>query len=99
MSECSVVISARMHCAINAITEGIPAIFLSYSEKTLGMSKMIYGTEKFALQLNEFNDSNKIICCIENIFDNYINIQKLIQTAVFKSRKLAYMAANIFDEV
>lgn len=99
LSECSVVISARMHCAINAITEGIPAIFLSYSEKTLGMSKMIYGTEKFALQLNEFNDSNKIICCIENIFDNYINIQKLIQTAVFKSRKLAYMAANIFDEV
>ena len=41
-----------MHCAINALSCGIPAVFLSYSEKSKGLSKYAYGTDKYAIKLS-----------------------------------------------
>lgn len=43
IAECRAVIAARMHCAINAVEENIPTIFVSYSQKSIGMCKYIYG--------------------------------------------------------
>lgn len=49
--QCRFVISARMHCAINAIVENVPALFLSYSQKSIGMCKYIYGTDHWVIDL------------------------------------------------
>lgn len=54
---CKVVISARMHCAINAMHEGIPTILLSYSQKSIGMCKYVYGTDKWVLPIKDMEDS------------------------------------------
>ncbi|HDY8232973.1 TPA: polysaccharide pyruvyl transferase family protein [Vibrio vulnificus] len=51
---CDLVFAARMHCAINAICCGVRTIFLSYSQKSVGMSELLYGTSKYAVPLNEF---------------------------------------------
>ena len=51
LKECYLVISARMHCAINAIDENIPAIFLAYSQKSVGMCKYIYGNCDYLIDL------------------------------------------------
>lgn len=48
---CQIVISARMHCAINAIHENIPTIFLSYSQKSIGMCKYVYGNKQWVVDL------------------------------------------------
>jgi colanic acid/amylovoran biosynthesis protein len=48
---CDIVIAARMHCAINAVCEGIPTIFLTYSQKGLGMANYIYGDSKWAIPI------------------------------------------------
>ena len=56
LKECYLVISARMHCAVNAIDENIPVIFLSYSQKSVGMCKYVYGSGKWLIDLKEAPD-------------------------------------------
>ena len=53
---CSMVVSARMHCAINAIHENVPTIFLSYSQKSIGMCKYIYGNEKWVIDIKKVEE-------------------------------------------
>lgn len=71
LRECDILISARMHCAINALTVGTPAIFLSYSEKSKGMAELVYNTsEGCCFSLHDFdkiaiNDLDKVI----NLYD------------------------------
>ena len=55
LRECKIVISARMHCAINAVCENVPTIFLSYSQKSIGMCKYVYGDESWVIRLNDMN--------------------------------------------
>ncbi|MCQ2515546.1 MAG: polysaccharide pyruvyl transferase family protein [Saccharofermentans sp.] len=56
MSQCYLVVAARMHCAVNAIDENIPAIFLSYSQKSIGMCKYVYGDDTFLVGLDDIDD-------------------------------------------
>ena len=55
LRECKIVISARMHCAINAVCENVPTIFLSYSQKSIGMCKYVYGDERWVIKLKDLN--------------------------------------------
>lgn len=59
-------IAARMHCAINAISCGVPTLFLSYSAKAKGMSKYIYGDESQCQPLEVFENPNAIIKLFRN---------------------------------
>lgn len=66
INQCQFVIAARMHCAINSITELTPAIFLSYSVKSKGMANLIYGNDDSILPLYE----------IEKLYDLSIRFEK-----------------------
>lgn len=69
IKQCDIVISARMHCCINSITCKVPTIFLSYSEKSKGMSNIVYGTDKHCIPLSSFN-AEKIVDIINNFTTN-----------------------------
>lgn len=56
LSNCDVVIAARMHCAINAVSLSVPTIFLAYSKKAEGMAEYVYGNNKWIVPLKEFNE-------------------------------------------
>ena len=60
LRQCSFAICARMHCAINAISERIPTILLSYSQKAAGMATYIYGDSSWALPSSDFNGDSLI---------------------------------------
>lgn len=53
LRSCDVVLAARMHCGINALSEGVPALFLAYSEKAWGMAERIYGHHRYVLDVRE----------------------------------------------
>ena len=55
LRECRFVVSARMHCAINAMVELVPAIMLSYSQKTIGMAEYVYGNDEWVVNLKEIH--------------------------------------------
>jgi polysaccharide pyruvyl transferase WcaK-like protein len=50
---CDVVLAARMHCGINAVSEGRPALFLAYSEKARGMAERVYGHGRYVLDVRD----------------------------------------------
>lgn len=79
------VITARMHCGINAICTGIPTIFLSYSAKAKGMCKLIYGDDKNVVPLEKFSDYSYIINLIKNKkVPNIENIKNFDFSSVLK---------------
>lgn len=57
LKKCHVLIAARMHCAINGVSEYVPTLFLSYSEKAKGMSNFIYGTDEWCLPINQIENN------------------------------------------
>jgi len=56
LSECDIVIAARMHCAINAIEAGVPTIFIAYSQKAVGMAEYVYGNKKWVIPIEKLTE-------------------------------------------
>jgi polysaccharide pyruvyl transferase WcaK-like protein len=52
ISHCDAVMAARMHCAIAAVSQGVPAVFLSYSAKAAGLARLVYGTDRCCLKMD-----------------------------------------------
>ena len=50
------VVSSRMHCAVNAVCEGTPTIFLAYSAKARGMCNYVYSSDQWVLDLRYINE-------------------------------------------
>lgn len=58
LSKCDLIFAARMHCAVNAITCGVPTVFLSYSLKSKGMCRHVYGSNwEMLIDMNDMIDS------------------------------------------
>jgi polysaccharide pyruvyl transferase WcaK-like protein len=55
ISECDLLISARMHCCIAGVSSGVPTLFLTYSPKGIGMSRYAYGNDNMWLSTKEVN--------------------------------------------
>ncbi|BDZ71664.1 polysaccharide pyruvyl transferase family protein [Methanobacterium petrolearium] len=68
LSTCDCVIAARMHCAINAVSVGVPTIFLAYSKKAYGMVEYVYGNRKWVVSLKDVNNTN-MVSLINEIMD------------------------------
>lgn len=66
--KCDIILSARMHCAVNAVTCGVPTIFLSYSPKSIGMCKHVYG--------DNMNMVVKMEDLLNGKFSNLVDISK-----------------------
>lgn len=75
--KCDIVIAARMHCAINAIACGIPALFLSYSSKSKGMSKFVYGDDSYVISLGDLCQTDTIKPKIENLLKYKLDNSKI----------------------
>lgn len=80
LKQCKFVIAARMHCAVNASIEGIPTIFLTYSQKSKGMAQFIYGSENLCIPMQEID--KKLIFTVKELEKNYekirLNLEKRI---------------------
>lgn len=78
--KCSLIMSARMHCSVNAITCGVPTIFLSYSPKSIGMCVHVYGNDKMFFDMNELiSDTNRIIVRLRKILSHTNEIKEYLK--------------------
>lgn len=77
LSKCSMVVAARMHCAINAMSEGVPTILLSYSSKAKGMCEFVYGNTKWVYDIKELNNE-KFIYLIKDMLEHRDEINRSI---------------------
>ena len=97
LSNCDVVIAARMHCAINSISLGVPTIFLSYSQKAFGMAEYVYGNANMVIPLNEFMNSEKTFNLIEYILEK--DISKIINKRMLDIKNEAYLPLNYIENL
>ena len=95
---CNFVIAARMHCAINAIASCVPTILISYSKKSIGMAKYVYGDSEWAVQIEDMNTDR----CFEVIRkmveqENVIrdHLRKRVQDIQFDVREATKALAQI----
>lgn len=81
LEKASIVIAARMHCAVNAISEGIPTLFLSYSSKSIGMSEFVYEHDEYVVNCEESEDLivKQILSLYENRDNVHIQIKKRME--------------------
>ncbi len=89
LRQCKIVIAARMHCAVNSIIEGTPALFLSYSQKSIGMSEFVYGNTNYALDIKDMTENLEKY--VDEFLDDYESIKKIID-------KRNQEISNYYDE-
>ncbi len=77
LRDCMMVVSARMHCAINAIVEGIPTLFLAYSQKSFGMCEYVYGNLEYVVGIKDV--FQLMPATFNKMFSNLDSIEHQIQ--------------------
>ncbi|MBD9215935.1 MAG: hypothetical protein EGQ23_02935 [Solobacterium sp.] len=88
--QCSIVIAARMHCAINAMSEGIPTILLSYSSKAKGMCEFVYGDTKWVYDIKKL-DNEQLLFLINELLENRNAVsQNIVKNLNKKLQKVEY---------
>jgi len=80
ISQCDIVMSVRMHCAISAITLFVPTIFVTYSKKSIGMANLIYENSKWVVSVNDFNSENLYL-----LVQDMINNKKIVSDQIRNS--------------
>jgi polysaccharide pyruvyl transferase WcaK-like protein len=98
MNGCSVVVAARMHCAINALSHLIPTVFLSYSQKAAGMARYVYGHERWVVPINEVN-SDRLLAVIDEMLANQNEIRSYLASRLLEIRADALRGVAALVEV
>lgn len=94
IKECYIVISARMHCAINALEENVPTIFLSYSQKSIGMCEYVYGCKEWVIELK--NVEQKLMNTVERMMEQHDSMVNLL---IVRNKKIKKDYYSSIDEV
>ena len=84
---CLIVVTARMHCGINAVSESIPTIFLSYSDKAVGMAKYVYNSEEWVVPLRRI--TTELIPKIDTMISQTQKIESDLHERIQHIRKLS----------
>lgn len=74
--QCKAVIATRMHCAVNAVDENVPTVFVSYSQKSIGMCAYVYGNKKMLIDLTQID--TELIPLLEIVLRNCGEIEKTL---------------------
>lgn len=87
--KCKMVIAARMHCAINAMSEGIPTILLSYSSKAMGMCEFVYNSYEWVYNIKNIDKDDFLDLIVKMLKDNERIHKEIINNL---NQKLGYQA-------
>lgn len=88
LRKCRIVAAVRMHCAINAICEGTPTLFISYSEKARGMASYIYGNEDYVISLK--NIDSQLIEKMQMLLNNENSLRQILEERVDDIQKSVF---------
>lgn len=81
LEECDFVVAARMHCAINAMSLGIPTILVAYSDKSVGMARYVYGHDRWAVPI-EATVSENVLSPIANMATELHEVHRHLVTRI-----------------
>ena len=103
LRSCRLVIAARMHCAVNAMCEGVPTILLSYSQKAIGLCEFVYGSDRWTLPLRSAIETlparlAELERCSDRVHSDLLERVRQIREESFDSEPFAMLASMLPTE-
>lgn len=92
-------IGARTHATIAAYSSYVPTMVLGYSVKSKGISKDLFGEEKFVLNLEELSDSQKLKATFDKLLAEENEIITSLQHSLPQIKRMSYRAVEYLDEL
>jgi colanic acid/amylovoran biosynthesis protein len=92
-------VGARTHATIAAYSSYVPTMVLGYSVKSKGISKDIFGKEKFVLGIDEISDSKKLITSFNSMLKEEEEIINTLKKSIPKMKKMSYKAVDYLNEL
>lgn len=90
ISQCDALLAARMHCAVAGVSSGVPTLFLSYSAKASGMATLVYGHDRWCININQLcDDSTKNI-----VHELFMNKEQISQHLLGQREQATTMALS-----
>ncbi len=96
ISQCRFFIGARTHSMIAAYSSGVPALALSYSQKSLGIAKDLFGTtEGYAISWRQFREDGQLLDAFEQLRSRETELLSLYERLLPEYRARIFEAAKI----
>jgi polysaccharide pyruvyl transferase WcaK-like protein len=97
--KCDLIIAARMHCAVNALSANIPTILLAYSKKAIGMCQFVYGNQNWVLPLRDFSNKKILNDKISSMRYNTSQIKDYLKNRIIDIREEACQPIKRVKEI
>lgn len=95
ISKCRFFIGARTHSTIAAYSTGVPTIALSYSIKSRGIAKDLFGTEEgYAVPFENLKNDTDLLNCFEQLMHNEGVLRKRYEDFLPEYKQSIIMAAS-----
>lgn len=86
ISQCDLVVAARMHAAISALSCCVPVLGISYSHKMPGLLKR-FGLEKYMIDISDFDEN--LSSLIVNTLDDSDKIKAVLNEQIPMIKKMS----------
>ena len=97
IAKCRFFVGARTHSTIAAYSSCVPTLALSYSIKSVGIARDIFGDEKgLVVSLINIKDENEITDCFKELVKNETYYKNTLQQAMPEYIQSAYKSAEVF---
>ncbi len=94
IARCRFFIGARTHATIAAYSNGVPTIVLSYSVKSKGIAKDLFGEEKFVIDCNKVSNAKVLNVEFLKLLEQENDIRKTLRKVIPMAVKSAMDAGE-----
>lgn len=98
ISQCDLLIAARMHCCVGGISTAVPTLFLTYSNKGIGMAEYAYNHHKYDIPYSEIVES-KFLMTVNTMLEHRREIHYYLLKQQERFNHDAMLAGNILSQI
>lgn len=94
ISNCKLFVGARTHSVIAAYSTGVPALALSYSIKSRGIAKDLYGDESLVVQYKKIKEDNEVCEAFKSLVEREEKIRAIYAERLEDYKATIYQVAK-----
>lgn len=98
ISQMTLFAGARTHSTIAALSSGVPTLSFSYSIKSLGINRDIFGNEFYVIRPNQLSDQ-VVVEKITSIYENAVSIRTELERKIPEVIERAWQAGSYLRDI
>lgn len=97
LSRCDAVITGRMHCSIASLTTCTPVLVISYSEKSKGVFRDVFGNDQWILPLGQLSPETAV-SRVRELLERRTEVRSYLQRVIPGLQERAWAGVPILKE-